>query len=73
MGVYKNLGQHQRAIKDFYTVIHLKPDYADAYNNRGTVYLNHGNNKLGCYFSQKACGLGNCKILEAAKDRGSRC
>jgi lipoprotein NlpI len=59
------------AIKDFNTAISLKPDYAEAFNNRGTVYLNHGNNKLGCYDAQKACGSGNCKTLEAAKDRGS--
>ena len=46
MGVYKDLHQHQRAIKNFNTAIRLKPDYADDYNNRGTIYLNHGNNKL---------------------------
>jgi tetratricopeptide (TPR) repeat protein len=55
MGVYKDLSQHQHAIKDFNTAILLKPDYADTYNNRGTVYLNHGNNKLGYYDAQKAC------------------
>jgi tetratricopeptide (TPR) repeat protein len=70
MGVYKDLGQHQRAIKDFNTAIRLKPDYADAYNNRGTVYLNYGNNKLCYYDAQKACDLGNCKTLEVAKGRG---
>ena len=71
MGVYKDLNQHQRAIKDFNTAIRLKRDYADSYNNRGTVYLNQGNNKLVCYDAQKACGLGNCKTLEAAKGRRS--
>jgi tetratricopeptide (TPR) repeat protein len=55
MGVYKDLSQHQHAINDFNTAILLKPDYADTYNNRGTVYLNHGNNKLGYYDAQKAC------------------
>jgi hypothetical protein len=46
MGVYKDLRQHQRDIKNFNTTIGLKSDYADEYNNRGTVYLNHSNNKL---------------------------
>jgi tetratricopeptide (TPR) repeat protein len=36
---YKNLCQHQRGIKNFNTVIRLKPDYAGTYNNAGTVYL----------------------------------
>jgi tetratricopeptide (TPR) repeat protein len=67
---YKNLCQHQRGIKNFNTVIHLKPDYADTYNNMGTVYLNQGNNKLGCPDAQKACVLGNCQTLDAAKGSG---
>jgi len=69
MGVYKDLRQHQRAIKNFNTAIRLKPDYADDYNNRGTVYINHDNNKFVCYDAQKACGLENCKTLKVAKGR----
>jgi tetratricopeptide (TPR) repeat protein len=64
------LGQYPQAIEDFNRTIRLKPDYADAYNNRGFVYLNQGNNKLGCLDAQKACELGNCKTLEAAKSNG---
>lgn len=64
------LGQYQRAIEDFNKAIHLKPDYADAYNNRGTVYLMQDNKELGCPDAQKACGLGNCKLLEMAKSKG---
>ncbi|MCX6224701.1 MAG: hypothetical protein NTV01_08125 [Bacteroidia bacterium] len=50
---YKDLSQHQPAIKDFNTAIRPKPYYADAFNNRGTVCLNTDNNKLGCYYVQK--------------------
>jgi hypothetical protein len=45
----------------------LKPDYADAYDNRGTLYLNQGNNELGCRDGKKACALGDCKLLKIAK------
>ena len=31
-------GEHDLAIDDFNMAIKLKPDYAIAYNNRGTVY-----------------------------------
>jgi lipoprotein NlpI len=68
--VYGVLGQYQLAMEDFNKVIRLKPDYADAYNNRALVYLNQGDNISGCRDAQKACELGNCKLLEAAKGRG---
>jgi Tfp pilus assembly protein PilF len=58
------------ALEDFNKAISLKQDYADAYDNRANVYLNQGNNKLGCDDAQKACALGNCQILEADKVRG---
>lgn len=31
-------GQHDRAIADYTTAIQLKPDYAEAYNDRGFAY-----------------------------------
>jgi len=69
-GTYDELGQYQLAIEDFNKVITLRPDYIKAYNKRGTVYLNLGNKELGCYDARKACALGNCKTLEAAKGKG---
>ena len=56
--------------EDFNNAIRLKPDNADAYNNRGEYYLNQGNKIPGCYDAQKACALGNCKTLEVAKVKG---
>jgi protein O-mannosyl-transferase len=68
--VYGQLNQYQRALDDYKNAIRLKPDYADAYNNRAIIYLIQGKNKLSCDDLQKACQLGNCKILEEAKGKG---
>ena len=67
---YVGLGQYQLAINDYNEAIRLKPDYANAYNNRGYVYFKNGNNELGCRDVQKACELGYCKRLIAAKSQG---
>ena len=68
--IYTKLGQYQMAIEDFNNAIRLKPDDADTYFNRGIIYFTQGNNKPGCFDAQKACALGNCKILEVAKTKG---
>jgi tetratricopeptide (TPR) repeat protein len=68
--IYTKLGQYQLAIEDFNNAIRLNPDDADTYFNRGIVYFTQGNNKPGCFDAQKACALGNCKILENAKGKG---
>ena len=69
-GACFKLGRYQSAIKDFNEAIRLKPDYADAYNDRGEYYLKQGDKIQGCYDARKACKLGNCKTLEAAKVKG---
>jgi tetratricopeptide (TPR) repeat protein len=33
------MGRYQSAVDDFNEAIRLKPDYADAYNNRGGAYF----------------------------------
>jgi tetratricopeptide (TPR) repeat protein len=67
---YYDLGQYQQAIDDFNKVIILKPDFADAYNNRGSTYLMWHKEELVCPDFQKACELGNCKVLEIIKGKG---
>ena len=67
---YKKLNQPQQAIEDYNEAIRLKPDYAEAYNNRGMAYLEQGNEELGCNDAQKACELGQCKLLKLYKDKG---
>jgi tetratricopeptide (TPR) repeat protein len=67
---YAKSGKYQPAIKDFNEAISLQADYASAYHNRGLAYFAQGNNELGCFDAQKACELGNCKLLEIAKGQG---
>ncbi len=67
---YDDLGQYQRAVEDYNEAIRLKPNYVEAYNNRGVTYLLQDNNELGCRDAQKACALGDCKLLDLVKGKG---
>ena len=58
------------AIDQYNQVIRIKPDYVDAYNNRGYNYLIQGNKNLGCPDAQKACSMGLCIALKYAEGRG---
>ena len=44
--LYVRLGQYQLAIDDYNEAIRLKPDYANAYNNRGSAYSRLGQYQL---------------------------
>jgi len=59
----------QRAIEDFNEAILLKPNDALAYTNRAGAYFMQGNKKLFCRDVQKACTLGDCKLLEMANGK----
>lgn len=67
---YDDLGQYQRAIEDYNHAIHLKPDVAGTYINRGGAYFKQNNDNLGYRDAQKACELGDCRLLEWAKSKG---
>jgi hypothetical protein len=67
--VYQGLGNYRQAIDDYSKAIESKQGFVDAYYNRGVVYLNQGGNISGCRDAQKACELGNCKLLEAANTK----
>jgi len=64
------MGMHQSAIHEFNKAIHLKPDYAAAYNNRAFSYFMLGDKIAGCRDAKKSCKLGTCKTLEAAVGKG---
>lgn len=66
----RDLGQYQRAVEDFNEAIRLNPDDASTYDNRGNAYFMQANKELGCSDGQKACDLGDCKLLEWAKGKG---
>ena len=66
----RGLGHYEPAVRDYNEAIRLKPDFIDAYFNKGVLLINHGDRKTGCVDLQKACALGNCKVLEAAKSKG---
>lgn len=67
---WKIAADYQFQSPDYNLAIRLKSARANAYSNRAIVYLNQGNKELWCCDARKACELENCKILEAAKDRG---
>jgi tetratricopeptide (TPR) repeat protein len=67
---YSALGDYRQAIEDYGRALEIKPGYADVYFNRGAVYLKQGDKIAGCRGAQKACELGNCKLLEMAKGKG---
>jgi len=67
---YSNLGNYSHAIAYYNKAIDLDPKDADPYNNRAITYLRHGDNISGCRDAQKACDLGNCNGLDAAKAQG---
>jgi tetratricopeptide (TPR) repeat protein len=67
---YTFIGQYERAIENYSDAIRLNPDYIDAYYNRAVIYLRQGDVNSGCNDAQKACSLGDCSALKAAKDRG---
>jgi len=67
---YTDLGHYQLAIENYAEAIRLKPDYAEAWNNRAFTYFIKGDSISGCRDAQKACALGNCSTLQAAKGKG---
>jgi tetratricopeptide (TPR) repeat protein len=67
---HSGLGQYEKALENFNKAIGLQPDYVNAYNNRAFVHLNIGNIPSACADAKKACELGNCATLNAARGKG---
>jgi len=64
------LGHKQEALADYSKALHLKNDYAEVYNNRAFVYLTQGREESGCMDARKGCALGDCRILNGAREKG---
>ena len=67
---YIKLGKPQLALEDLNEAVRLNPDYALSYYNRAAVYLNQGQKEPGCRDAQRACTLGDCRILDLAGKKG---
>jgi tetratricopeptide (TPR) repeat protein len=64
------LGQYQRAVEDYTQAIRLDPNDDFAYSFRGTAYKKLGKVERACNDWRKACDLGDCQGLIAAKING---
>lgn len=66
---YSLLNQYQHAVENFNEAIRLNPNNVNSYNDRGVAYFKQKNKILGCLDAKKACSLGKCNLLEAAKGK----
>jgi tetratricopeptide (TPR) repeat protein len=67
---YQERGQNQRAIQDFNKAIYYKPNYADAYSNRGNAYSGLGQYQRAMDDFNKAIRL-NPHSAKAYYNRGA--
>jgi tetratricopeptide (TPR) repeat protein len=63
-------GNYNEAIKTYNKVIELNPKYVEAYNNRGAVYDNLGNNQQAIRDYKIAAGLGDKDAQDFLMKRG---
>lgn len=68
--IYLKICKYQQAIGDFNEALRRKPDSTEAYYRRGLAYFREDEDAPGCRDAQKACTLGNCKLLKQAKIEG---
>lgn len=67
---YFQWGREHLAIEDYTKAIGLKSNDAGYHMNRAAAYIKKRNYIFGCRDAQKACEMGNCRILESAKIKG---
>jgi len=68
--IYFKLGLYEQAMENLNYAIRIKPDFTDAYNNKALIHFAQNSKVLGCSYARKACSLGVCTTLEAAKSKG---
>lgn len=65
------LGRHEDALRDFDRAIEIAPDFAEAFKERGFVYMVVFNDReRACLDWKVACGLGQCTNFNLALQRG---
>ena len=65
---WRDKDNYDMAISDFNKAIELNPKFAYAYLGRGSVWQKVGQSDRACKNYKKACELGQCEILEIAKN-----
>jgi tetratricopeptide (TPR) repeat protein len=68
--IFNQMGQSKKAIEDFSKVLLLNPNHTGAYHNRAVLFFKTGEADRGCEDAKKACGLGDCQVIETAKANG---
>lgn len=63
-----DLGDKQEAVKDYNKAIELNPNDVDAYNNRGILKYEIGNQSGACEDWSKAGELGEMRAYELIKE-----
>ncbi len=64
---YGELGMTDKAVADFEMALELNPNLAQAWGARGFAFLLDGELDKGCEFLKKACELGECNYIKAAR------
>jgi tetratricopeptide (TPR) repeat protein len=64
---YGELGMLDRAVADFERAMELDPNLAQAWGARGFAFILSGEIDRGCELLKKACELGECNYIKAAR------
>ncbi|MDI6798346.1 MAG: tetratricopeptide repeat protein [Desulfatibacillaceae bacterium] len=64
---YGELGMLDKAVADFDRAIEINPNLAQAWGARGFAFILSGELDKGCEFLKKACDLGECNYIKAAR------
>ena len=67
---FRKLGKYGESIEDFTKVVELDADYLQAYNSRAISYNRLKDNRNMCADLKKACELGDCRGINAARKAG---
>lgn len=69
-GIYYSLNQHELALQNYENALSAKPDFLEAYNNRGTVLLRLGHFDRAIESYDNAIRL-NSQYVDAYNNRGT--